>query len=596
MIRKITSTLASFKSIEFHASLNVVLAETVEDGKGKTRNSAGKSSLVELFHFLLASDPGKEAISNDPRLIEHTFSMTYDTPLGTTTVKRSGHDANRCIIVTGSSAFSAEPSVDNDTGVHEFSRERYAAALGATFFKLPFEKRERLKYSPTFRSLISYLIRREYDGAFQDAESNAKDQRPWDQQVNLSFALGLDWRIAREFQLVREKERELKVVRKKTRDGTLGFAVDSVGALRTRVITEKSKADALRLQLEHFVVAEAYNELTAEAAELKTAISKNAVANLADRERIEQLERRLNDQENGQPPIGELFQELQVTMPEAIVRRFEEVQVFHESVTQNRIQALEGELAAAKHRLEERDNVFKRDDARRGEILSYLRGRGAFEDFLNVQRELSRHEARLAELERQLALAQRLEGEKTALEIERQSLLRRLQVDVEVHSYEYQTAIVAVDECIHELYDDRNGQLVVQPTINGPRIRMEIEGDRGGGISNMEIFCFDIALTRMLCRLGLGPRILVHDSHLFDGVDARQVATALEIGRAESELLGFQYIVTMNSDKWERLPFSDATKMKECVLPVKLDDRVEDGGLFGIKLREMRDPVQEAET
>ena len=47
---------------------------------------------------------------------------------------------------------------------------------------------------------------------------------------------------------------------------------------------------------------------------------------------------------------------------------------------------------------------------------------------------------------------------------------------------------------------------------------------------------------------GLGPGFLIHDSHLFDGVDERKVAKALQLGAAHAERVGFQYIVTMNSD------------------------------------------------
>jgi uncharacterized protein YydD (DUF2326 family) len=74
----------------------------------------------------------------------------------------------------------------------------------------------------------------------------------------------------------------------------------------------------------------------------------------------------------------------------------------------------------------------------------------------------------------------------------------------------------------------------------------------------------------------------VHDSHLFDGVDGRQLISALKVGAETAKALGFQYIVTMNED--------DALKetingfdVKEYILPVVLTDAKEDGGLFGIR-------------
>jgi uncharacterized protein YydD (DUF2326 family) len=46
----------------------------------------------------------------------------------------------------------------------------------------------------------------------------------------------------------------------------------------------------------------------------------------------------------------------------------------------------------------------------------------------------------------------------------------------------------------------------------------------------MQIFFFDLMLTEISLKSGPGPGFLIHDSHLFDGVDERQVAKALQLG------------------------------------------------------------------
>ena len=51
----------------------------------------------------------------------------------------------------------------------------------------------------------------------------------------------------------------------------------------------------------------------------------------------------------------------------------------------------------------------------------------------------------------------------------------------------------------------------------------------------MQIFCFDLMLTKISLKQGRGPGFLVHDSHLFDGVDERQVAKALQLGAESAE-------------------------------------------------------------
>src|SRR5690625_5474367 len=64
----------------------------------------------------------------------------------------------------------------------------------------------------------------------------------------------------------------------------------------------------------------------------------------------------------------------------------------------------------------------------------------------------------------------------------------------------------------------------------------------------MKMFCFDLTWAVIAHRAGRGPDFLVHDSKIYDGVDERQVARALELAARVTGEEGMQYIVTMNSD------------------------------------------------
>ncbi|NYH52982.1 uncharacterized protein YydD (DUF2326 family) [Nocardiopsis arvandica] len=112
-------------------------------------------------------------------------------------------------------------------------------------------------------------------------------------------------------------------------------------------------------------------------------------------------------------------------------------------------------------------------------------------------------------------------------------------------------------------------------------IELKLEADDSTGISNMKMFCFDLTWAVIAHRVGRGPDFLVHDSKLYDGVDERQVARALELAARVTEEEGMQYVVTMNSDdltKAQRTGF-DAHPY---VITPRLDDS-ETGGLFGFR-------------
>src|SRR3954447_1910253 len=122
------------------------------------------------------------------------------------------------------------------------------------------------------------------------------------------------------------------------------------------------------------------------------------------------------------------------------------------------------------------------------------------------------------------------------------------------------------------------GSLTISPEANGPKFEVKIHAAKSRGISNMQIFCFDWMLPRLCAARRIGPGFLAHDSHLFDGVDERQVAKALQLGAEIAGKIDWQYIVTLNSDA---LPSSFT--LDEAIVPTRLTDATEDGGLFGVR-------------
>jgi uncharacterized protein YydD (DUF2326 family) len=140
---------------------------------------------------------------------------------------------------------------------------------------------------------------------------------------------------------------------------------------------------------------------------------------------------------------------------------------------------------------------------------------------------------------------------------------------------------VAYEKISKQLYESA-GSMVVDKTENGPVFLFPMQGSRSKGIKNMQIFCFDMMLMTLCMKRNIGPGFLVHDSHLFDGVDGRQIISALKIGAEIAETLDFQYVVTINEDDAFKENVEDFD-VNEYVLPVVLTDSKEDGGLFGFR-------------
>jgi uncharacterized protein YydD (DUF2326 family) len=436
--------------------------------------------------------------------------------------------------------------------------------------------------APTFRSLFAYFVRRQLSGAFTTPEKQATMQQAGDYQVALLFLLGLDWKIASDWQKIRDREKTLAELKKAVGAGAFGSIIGRAADLRTQLTVAEARLGALKAQIASFHVLPQYEELEAEADQTTQQLKNISNTDTIDTAAIRDLESAM--QGEAPPSLTELesiYAEVGVALPGLAVKRYDEVRSFHESVVRNRRDYLSGELDAAKQRIASRQQERRRLDHRRAEVMGVLQSHGALEQFAKLQGEAGRLEAEVESLRQRFESAEQLEGTKNELEIERNRLTLRLRRDFAEQRARVDEAILAFEETSKRLYESA-GSMTVDETLNGPVFQFPMQGSRSKGIKNMQIFCFDMMLMRLCTKRGIGPGFLVHDSHLFDGVDGRQVISALNVGAETSAELGFQYIVTMNEDDAYKEKI-DGFDLKDHVLPVVLTDAKEDGGLFGFR-------------
>jgi uncharacterized protein YydD (DUF2326 family) len=586
MIHRIYSDLPTFKELRFRQGFNLLLAEKSVGATDKqTRNRAGKTSAIELIHFLTGAKCEKDSIFRTDTLIGFSFGMEFDLAGTRTIIERSGQKPSKIIIQNGSSEnWPVTPHLEKDSGNTVISNSDWRTVLGNLIFGLKTAEDESRpdKFGPTFRSLFGYFVRRQEAGGFVSPFKHAEMQAPGDQQVAISYLLGLDWAISQKWQQVREREGTLKSLRKAASEGALGSVIGTTADLRTKLAVAEERTRQLREALSGFRVLPEYHELEKEASQITRQLGTLADENTIDRHLLAELERSF-EQETlpTYSDLDRLYSEIGIVLPGKAVRRFEEVRQFHESVIQNRKTYLSGEIEGAKNRIEAREETLKQLDSRRAEIMGILKAHGALEHFSRLQSELSRHEAVSESFRHQFSAAEQLEGQKTELEIERGQLRLRLQQDFHEQVQKLQRAILAFEQTSQALYEDA-GSFTIKESSNGPQFDIVIHGARSKGISNMQIFCFDMMLMKISVERGITPGFLVHDSHLFDGVDTRQVAKAFQVGAKSALDLGFQYIVTLNSDVVSQ-DFPKDFLLQDYLLPVRLSDATENGGLFGIR-------------
>ena len=399
----------------------------------------------------------------------------------------------------------------------------------------------------------------------------------------ISYLLSLDWRISSEIQTLRDKEKVVKELGRAARAGELGPFFARAADLRTQLAVASRRTRQLHAQLDTYQVVPEYRRLEAEANDITSQINRLSDENFVDRHLVSELSASLEEERAPDlVDLSKLYEEAGVVLPDLPRRRFDEVTHFHRTIIENRRSHLTEEITSAEQRIETRENQKAELDFRRRQIMEVLQSGGALEQYTAMREELGRAEADVEAIRQRLGTAEALESSKAELNMERSRVTQALRNDIHERDTIISEAIVRFEELSEALYE-RAGSLTIDANPSGPTFEVKIERQRSKGITNMQIFCFDLMLTELNSQRGRCPGFLIHDSHLFDGVDERQVAKALQLGALRAETNDFQYIVTLNSDALPTDGFRPGFNVQEYVMDTKLTDATETGGLFGLR-------------
>jgi uncharacterized protein YydD (DUF2326 family) len=589
MIHRIFGSLKSFKELQLHPGLNIILCEKTPGATDQqTRNRAGKSSVLDLIHFALGGKCEPDSTFRASALIEASFGLELDLGGHRTRVSRSGSEPSRVIVEQADTThWAKQPKTEKDSGRSVISYTDWRAVLARASFGLGDEADSDDSPSPpstlrpTFRQLFAYFARREASGGMRQPMQNAAMQQIGDMQIAISYLVGFDWTIAQQWEAIRVKEKQIKELKRIVGQGLLVEVLDTAASLRSRLVLAEDRLKRSNATLSSFRVHEQYHSLEQEASKVTRDIAEISDEVAIDRRYIEELELAMKAEAPPAPDdLKRLYEEAGVVLPGTVQRRYDDVLKFHDSVIKNRRSYLQTECTNATQRVSDREAKRRELDRRRGELMSMLKSHGALDEFIALQTENGRLSAEVEVLRRRHDAAKQLESTSSSLESERVRLQERLRQEFSDRSEAIDLAIRAFNSVVEELYGEP-GQLEFHATHNGPDVRISIQGDRSRGIGNMEIFCFDMMIQRMCAKQNIGPGFLVHDSHLFDGVDPRQTGRALAVGAKLAEEIGFQYIVTMNSDALAELPAN--FRLERYALAQRLTDETESGGLFGMR-------------
>lgn len=593
MILGVRANRKEFNSVTFSNGFNIVLAErTKESTKKDTRNGLGKTTLLNIIHFCL----GAKTKRNEGLLVKELKGWIFHLDLlirdERITVSRSVDEVNSVVVDADANWLDqvielnlnrktkqAKLKFGDETRQERLKVEEWKALLGWGLYDLP--NQENSKFCPTFRSLISYDIRR---NQFNDPFERYPRQPTWNIQVNNVYLLNLNWEHAQKRQFLKDRTRDVKAIEKAIKDGNnlLANILGTVGELenerdRLQRLVEKTDADLrqFRVHPQYERIESEANNLTRQIHDLSNQIIR--IKRLIDfHDESIQNERPADDDK-----VIEIYEAAGATLPHLVKKRLDEVKTFHIQITRNRKAYLRNEVNRLREELDNATRNREQLSDDRSRLMRILETHGALEEYSELQRlNLDQHTS-LETVNRQIEQSKEIDRKTSEIKIEQEQLYLDARSDFEERSTVIKRARKIFNDNSEALYE-APGNFIVDIDRNGYKFRVDIKRSGSDGISKMKVLCYDLMRAELWSQCEVSPGLLIHDSTIFADVDERQIARALELGERKSREYGFQYIVCLNSDKIPQNELSADLNIKDYVRLTLTDDKPA-GSILGIR-------------
>lgn len=567
---KLSANKSSFHTVNFINGLNLIVGKkkNPDDNNLKnTYNGVGKSLLIELIHFCLASD---NVIEFKNKLEDWEFTLDYEIEGINHSIVRKCNDQDK-VVYDG----------------NEIKMKDFKLLLGRELFYLDGQK------YLSFRSLISRFARRD-KGSYSNYFNFAKNETPFQKLINTGYLLGIDVDLI-------QKKHDLK--------GQLDSVKETKANIENDEVIKKyfyHNRNNKEINIEIKDLQEKIKKLNSDLVSFKVADNYYAI-----QERANRIKKELQDCENkivllfndldsivkslvikndvSVNLIYSLYEEAGFIMPDQVKKRVDDVVDFHQKLTTTRVKRLYDEKKKIESEIDDRQKIKKELGDKLDESLRYLGEHGALDDFVALSEQCSQLKFNLKKL------------------MDYQSLLKEYKDKVGAFKIKFEQENIKTSEYLENsknieknidlfrtfskaFYEDKPGGIIISNNegINQNRfdIIVKIEDDTSDGINEVKIFCFD--LTLLLGSFNHQIGFLIHDSRLFSNMDPRQRATLFDIANNYSKEFNRQYIATINEDNLQPiLEYYGKEKYKKVIeknIILELTDESFESKLLGVQL------------
>lgn len=585
MIHSLKSNKSSFKTLKFDKGLNVILADrTISKVDSKqTRNGAGKTTIIEIIHFCLGASVKKDSIFKSEHLQGWSFTLSIDIANCVCSIERFVDFPNKVYISCDEKIENIFTNLkyDDKNHRHYLNLSSFNEQMLKNFYGI--EKSKERKYYPSFRELVSYNIRRGLDG-YKSCFDYFSPQKTYSVQSCNAFFLGLSLECANDFQLIKDKKKNIDEFKRLSKSGLIGNY--NIGELNTNIVSKEKETLELKQQLESFKVHPQYKEISERVNVLTREIHTLADDCVIQEMLLSQYNNSIESEIEDDVSLSELkliYNEAGVIFPSHSLESLENVMRFHNAIQTNRKTYLNDEISRIKDKINSNRQQIESYSNERAGLMNILKTHGALEEYTLLQNKYIETKKDLDLLKEKLKSAEEIENLSSKLKIENGELLLKARKDYNDRLDTRKKAISLFSTNTAFLYPE-SGNLTIDLDDTGYKFGVEMKNSRSQGVNYMKVFSYDFMVLELNKNRLKYPNFIIHDSTIFDGVDERQVSRALMLAHNKCEQMDIQYICMLNSDNIPNSEFDDDfNAIFNNAVKLKISDDRENGGVLGIR-------------
>jgi uncharacterized protein YydD (DUF2326 family) len=509
-----------------------------------SRNARGKTTLIQAINYCLGGTLAKAMTPLGAA--GWSFTLELDLFGSTLAATRSLKGGSKLRLdYPAELSGTLRPYVDENSSI---SVEDWKFLLGLGLFALD-RVGERGDRGISARTLLSYVVRTD---AVKDPLKIIPQQPAWSSREHVAYLLNLNWELVRDLSRLEEDSDTYKAIARATKNNLLPRALRPEPELMLELVEAQRTLEELNSRIHNFQIVDDPGGLIVRADAVTEELKELRNEALVDRRMIELYSESIEGDQGAEDAgsgeaVAELYSEMQRAFSPEALQSFAKVEAFHQQLMGNRKRFLTSELERLRAQQAERDEKIRALTSSRNAILAILDAGGALEELAALQNECTQAATRVTEIEAALNNVRELAEAQEGVRVQKAQLRQETARDLSAHRQKLDSVASRFDRMMQELYGV-GGVLTAEVDDLGFKFQIRVSTSASGGVTRMQLLCFDLTLMAEGVGENHHPGFLIHDSVVFDGVDPRQISAGLTLVRETVDQVGGQYICTMNSN------------------------------------------------